>query len=178
MIGWIIAVTALATLCIALIVAYERLKGKIQQQTEDTAERDSLRAEIRRLRMDDVRRRRELTAMDRELDAQQLQYDELSAEFTHLRQQAEAAEHRAQMAERRRIATEKDLSASQMKLRLLETQYEELKGNQLAQEQLYQDILREKEELIERLQEAPKRRPRKKTDVIADQITLNDLLSE
>ena len=63
-----------------------------------------------------------------------------------------------------------------MKARLLEKQYAELEQNQLAQERLYQDILREKETLIEQLQTPPRRRAHKKPDVLDRQITFSDLL--
>ena len=48
---------------------------------------------------------------------------------------------------------------------------------QLAQEQLYQDIIRERDETIAKLQEGQqKRRPRRKPGVLDQQITLNDIL--
>ena len=47
-----------------------------------------------------------------------------------------------------------------------------------AQELLYQDILREHEETIARMQEPAKRRTKKKPEIFDQQITLNDLLGE
>ena len=81
-------------------------------------------------------------------------------------------------ADARRIETEKAVAAAEMRARLLKGHCDRLQKEQLTQEQLYQDILKEREETISKLQDQPKRRPRKRNDVLDQQISLNDLLKE
>ena len=173
---WIILAALLAALGVGLAAACFRLNQQLKQREEALLQRAQADDELQRLRMDDVRRRREIAALNRRLEDAFAEGDRLDAQLDALRRRAEAAEARAQQADKRRIAAEKDVSAEEMKNRLLEKQYAELEQNQLAQERLYQGILREKETLIEQLQAPPKRRAHKKPDVLDRQITLNDLL--
>ena len=173
---WIILSALLAALSAGLAAACLRLKERLKQREAELLERAQADDELYRLRMDDVRRRREIAALNRRLEDAFAESDRLDAQLSELHRRAEAAEARAQQAEKRRIAAEKDVSAGEMKARLLEKQYAELEQNQLAQERLYQDILREKETLIEQLQTPPKRRAHKKPDVHDRQITFSDLL--
>lgn len=173
---WIILAALLAALSVGLAVACVRLNRQLKQRESELLQRAQTDDELHRLRMDDVRRRREIAALNRRLEDAFAESDRLDAQLSELQRRAEAAEARARQADKRRIAAEKDVSAGEMKTRLLEKQYAELEQNQLAQEQLYQDILHEKEALIEQLQAPPKRRGHKKTDVLDRQITLSDLL--
>ena len=176
MTAWIILLALLAALSAGLAVACLRLKERLKQREAELLERAQSDDELHRLRMDDVRRRREIAALNRRLEDAFAESDRLDAQLSDLHRRAEAAEARAQQAEKRRIAAEKDVSAGEMKARLLEKQYAELEQNQLAQERLYQDILREKETLIEQLQAPPRRRAHKKPDALDRQITFSDLL--
>lgn len=175
--GWIIAAAALAALCGFLIARGARLKNQLQSRDSGAQELDVLRQELYAARCGEARRRRENAAIHRALQAEQRRNDELQQALDLQADQLAGAERRASEEEARRIAAEKSVSAVQMKVGLLEKQIETLEREQLAQEELYQDILRDREETIDRLQESHARRKiRRRPDILDQQISFNDLL--
>ena len=69
------------------------------------------------------------------------------------------------------------MSAARMRADLLEGQLTQLQKEQRAQEQLYQDILRDRDDTIARFQDQhQKRRARKKAETLDQQISINDIL--
>ena len=64
---WIILSALLAALSAGLAVACLRLKERLKQREAEMLERAQAEDELHRLRMDDVRRRREVAALNRRL---------------------------------------------------------------------------------------------------------------
>lgn len=169
------AVLALAAAGLAGLCHQQR--NELLRQKEQEADAEALRQEVKRIRNDNARRRREIAALHRALEAEQEHSDDLELALEEQRERTLQAEKGIEQADARRIETEKEASAGRMRAGLLERQLKEAHEEQLAQEQLYQDIIRERDETIAKLQEGQqKRRPRRKPGVLDQQITLNDIL--
>lgn len=141
------------------------------------ADAEALQREMSELRYGELRAQRENEALLRALEQEERYADDMERELDAMEARMAAADRRAGEEEDRRIAAEKNVSAAQMKIALLERQIQSLEDEQLAQERLYQDILREREETIRRLQDGrSKRRMRKKPDILDRQISILDLL--
>ena len=175
---WIIAAVLLALTVAALLVVCARQRRQIDAQRVRQNDAETLQREQYALRDENVRLRRENAALHRALEAEQGRSDRLEDALHDQRIRTEEAVQRADRADARRIETEKAVAAAEMRARLLEGHCDRLQKEQLTQEQLYQDILKEREETISKLQDQPKRRPRKRNDVLDQQISLNDLLKE
>ena len=174
---WIIVSAALALACIALIIINRQQRGELLQRREQELDTDELRRQTSRIRSDNARRRREIAALHRALEAEQDHSDALECALEELRTRISDAEQRAEQADARRIGLEKEIAAGRMRAGLLEQQLRQAMEEQNAQEQLYQDIIRERDETIVRLQDAqPKRKPRKKPEILGQQITLGEIL--
>ncbi len=93
-----------------------------------------------------------------------------------LRSQLRYADQRTQSAEAHRIAADRDAAAANMRATLLENQLDRLQKEQAEQEQIYQDILREREDELARLREAHRPRARRKAEALDQQISLDELL--
>jgi len=176
LIYWMIAAAVLALGCAALGIFCGLLKRQLRTRTDQESAVAELEREVRIARGGDIRRRREIARLHQALDEEEAAVDALTEETERLREALEESERRTRAAELRRTAAEKEIYAGQMKLRLLEKQAEDTEQAMRAQEQLYQDILREREAAIARLQEGQKRKQRKKPEVLEQQITLDDLL--
>lgn len=174
---WMIIAAALAAACAALSAVCIHKTTQLKEQAARAVDAEELRHEIRVVRGEDVLRRREIAALHRALDEEQDRSDAILQELEDVYDQARAAEARAEQADARRIRAEKEVYASRMRTDLLEKQIAQLQTEQINQEKLYQDILRERDAQISRLQEnQPKRRPRKRTDVLDQQVSLEDVL--
>lgn len=173
---WMIIAALLAFACAVLAVQYISLNRHLQQQNEQAADVEALRREIRAVRGEDVRRRREIASLRRALEEEQANSDALAQDLEYAEDKLREAIRLAEQADARRIRTEKDVSAHRMRADLLEKQIAQLNQEQINQEKLYQDILRERDAQIARLQESqPKRKVRRKPDVLEDQISLDEL---
>ena len=175
-----ITAAALALACIALAAFCTHLKNQLTRQTVQTDDMENLRQEIRTVRGEDVRRRREIASLHRALEAEQSYTERLENELDACYNQLQDARARSEQAETRRINAEKDVYACRMRTDLLEKQIARLNEEQLNQAKLYQDILRDRDLQIAQLQESqPKRRPRpKKSDVLDQQVTFSDLMQD
>lgn len=174
---WIIVAAALAVACAVLAVRCAGLNRRLQEQDAQAADADVLRREIRVVRGEDVRRRREIASLRRALEDEQDNSDALAQDLEYAEEKLREAVRLAEQADARRIRVEKDVSAQRMRAELLEKQIAQLNQEQINQEKLYQDILKDRDAQIARLQESqPKRKARKKPDVLDDQVSLDDLL--
>lgn len=145
-----------------------------EQQTDAGA----FEREMDRLRSDNLRRRRETASLQRALEQEQDRSDAFEDALRQCEGRLRDAEDRLNTEERKRIAAEKEVYAGQMRAGLLERQLRQAVEEQTAQEQLYQDILKEREETIAKLQEQQRHRPRKKNVILDQQVTLSDILKE
>lgn len=173
---WIVAAAAALAACVAVGVLCTRLRGQLKRLEEDAQQ---LRIEIDGIRRENVDFRREIAALCRELEDEQHYSDQLNQDLDDQYRQLLEAEQRAERAESRRTDAEKEIYAGRMRAEQLQQQLRQAHDEQLAQEQLYQDIIRDRDKTIARLQERSlKLRPKKKKDVLDQQITLDDLLSQ
>lgn len=175
---WMIATALLALLAVVLLAVCARQRRQIEARRAQQSDADALRREQYAPRNENLRLRGENVAIHRALEAEQDHGDHLQDALEVQQTRTEEALRRADRADARRIEAEKSAAAAGMRARLLESQCDQLQKEQLAQERLYQDILKEREETIARLQDQQKRRPRKRNDVLDQQISLNDLLKE
>jgi len=174
--AWMIIAAVLALACAVLAVQYISLNRRLQQQDAQAADVEALRREIRAVRGEDVRRRREIASLRRALEEEQENSDALAQDLEYAEDKLREAVRLAEQADARRIRTEKDVSAHRMRADLLEKQIAQLNQEQINQEKLYQDILKERDAQIARLQDnQPKRRARRKPDVLDQQVTLDEL---
>lgn len=172
-----IVAAVLAAVCAVLAANCVRLNRSLQQQDAQASEAEELRREIRAVRGEDVRRRREIAVLRRALEDEQENSDALAQDLEYAEEQLREAVRLAEQADARRILAEKDVSAQRMRNDLLEKKIDQLNREQFNQEKLYQDILKERDAQIARLQDGqPKRRSRKKPDVLDDQVSLDDLI--
>lgn len=174
---WMIVAAVLAAACAVLAANCVRLNRSLQQQDAQASEAEELRREIRAVRGEDVRRRREIAVLRRALEDEQENSDALAQDLEYAEEQLREAVRLAEQADARRILAEKDVSAQRMRNDLLEKKIDQLNREQFNQEKLYQDILKERDAQIARLQDGqPKRRARRKPDVLDDQVSLDDLI--
>lgn len=174
--AWMTIAAVLAFACAVLAVRYINLNRRLQQQNEQAADLETLRREIRAVRGEDVRRRREVASLRRALEDEQDNADALVRDLEYAEEKLREAVRLAEQADARRIRTEKDVYAHRMRADLLEKQIAQLNQEQINQEKLYQDILKERDAQIARLQDSqPRRKPRRRADVLEDQISLDEL---
>lgn len=170
---WMVASIALAlglaAACIAMLLKERQMR----------AQREQARVETDHLRMENIELRRELGALERDLESEQRYSDSLEQKITVQQEELQRAAERVAQAEIRRTDAEKEIFASRMRLDQLQQQLKQSHDEQNAQEQLYQDIIRDRDQTIAQLQEKlHKRSKKKKQDVLDQQITLDDLLSQ
>lgn len=173
---WIIISVLLAMAAVFVTVVYRQQRRQLLQMKERESDVGTFEREVDRLRADNLRRRREAASMQRALEQEQDRSDAFEDALRQCEDRLRDAENRLDAAERRRIQAEKEASAGQMRAGLLEKQLKQALAEQSAQEQLYQDILKEREETIAKLQEQQRPRSRKKAAVLDQQVTLNDIL--
>lgn len=179
MIYWTIAVSVLGVGCIALGIACGWMRAQLHFLDRRDGEAEELRRELDTARGGELQFRRESAGLRRALEAADARQADAEQELAAWQQRALEAEARAERAESRRIAAEKDVYAGRMRADMLEKEIGELELAMENQERMYQDILRERDRTLAQLQQdAPKRRPRKKPDVLDEQITLNDILAD
>lgn len=169
---WMIAsmVLALAFIaaCIMLLCQWKRMR----------AEREQSQAEAEHLRAENIDLRRELSALEREFEEEQQYSDSLNEEIDAQKEELQRAAERVTQAEIRRTDAEKEIYAGRMRLDQLQQQLKQSHEEQRAQEQLYQDIIHDRDQTITQLQDKLHKRSRKKKPEILDQqITLDDILS-
>lgn len=175
MIYWIIAAALLALGC---AVVGARCVRQRRMLAERDAENERLRIEADGIRRENVDMRREIAALCRDVEEEQRYSDQLNEELDAQFQRLLDAEQRAERAEMRRTDAEKEIYAGRMRAEQLQQQLRQAHDEQLAQEQLYQDIIRERDQTIAALQDRlHKRHKKKKTEVLDRQITLDDILS-
>lgn len=172
---WIVAAVLAVSACIGIGVFCIRLRRQLNQQE---AEAQQIRIEIDGIRRENIDLRREIAALCREIEDEQRYSDQLNQDLDDQYQCLLVAEQRAERAEARRTDAEKEIYAGRMRAEQLQQQLRQAHEEQLAQEQLYQDIIRDRDKTIARLQEKNiKHRPKKKKEVLDHQITLDDILS-
>ena len=95
-----------------------------------------------------------------------------------MKEELQRAADRVAQAENRRTVAEKEIFASRMRLDQFQQQLKQAHDEQRAQEQLYQDIIYDRDQTITQLQEKlHKRSKKKKPEILDQQITLDDLLN-
>ncbi len=177
MYGWIILSAALTAACAALAAVCARQRRLLRGQARKSdAGRESERRELRALRDENERRIRAFASLRQALDGERLRAESLEDAVAAAEAREAEANDRARRAEARRAEADRDAAAAGMRAGLLEKQVERLTREQRAQEQIYQDILREREEELDRLRESVKRRQRRRSEVLDQQITLDDWL--
>lgn len=178
MTAWIIASALLGLSCAALGVGYVRARSALNRSAERENELEALRGQLHTARCECARRRREIASLQQALEVEQ---DWTGSLETELRMQAERMaelQSKARSADAKRIRTEKDVGAERMRANLLEKEMEEVRRERAVQEQLYQDIIRDRDAEILKLQERQKKRAgsHKKRDALERQVSLDDLL--
>lgn len=174
--AWIIISAVLLIACAALTAGCAKLRGLLREQKVNDETAEMLERENKRLRNENARRQRECATLRRALEAEQDHGDRLHQALDAQTEIARQAQQQAENADAKRVAAEKDIYAGRMRIDLLEREIDQMQKEQLAQEQLYQDIFRDHQETIAKLQDQQKRRTRKKPDVLDQQITLSDIL--
>lgn len=174
---WMIAAILLALAAAVLAVVCIRQHGKLEAARAQQENAESFRRDAAVLRGENARWRRENAALHRALENEQAYSDDMERALADQQRCIEEAERRADQANARRIEAERAVSAGRMRADLLEGQLTQLQKEQRAQEQLYQDILRDRDDVIARLQDQhQKRRARKKAEALDQQITISDIL--
>ena len=173
---WIIAAAALAAACAGLIWRCARLRRQIGALEERLAGAEASRRELRALQDVNARRLQDAGSLRRALQSARARADALEDSLDDLRGQLRYAGQRAQSAEERRAAADRDAAAANLRATLLENQLDRLQREQREQGQIYQDILREREEELSRLREARRPRGRRRGDVLDRQVTLEEWL--
>ena len=176
--GWMIATSVLAAVLIVLLCVCLYLISRLRESRSGADELTSLQQALYSARSECVRCRRELDEAYDDLEEEQARSVSFESAYFNQLALTEQALQRVQVEEARRIEAEKSVYAGRMRIGLLEKEVATLQSEQTAQELLYQDILREHEETIARMQEPAKRRTKKKPEIFDQQITLNDLLGE
>ena len=176
--GWMIATGVLAAVLTALLCVCLYLINRLRESRSGAVELTSLQQALYSARSECVRCRRELDEAYDDLEEEQARSVSFESAYFNQLALTEQALQRVQAEEARRIEAEKSVYAGRMRIGLLEKEVATLQSEQTAQELLYQDILREHEETIARMQEPAKRRTKKKPEIFDQQITLNDLLGE
>lgn len=172
---WIIITGVLILICIFLATVYRQQRRQLLSLKQQDSDASTLQREVDRLRTDSLRRRRENASMQRELEQEQDRNDALEEDLNRCMHQLEESQRHLAASDKRRIEAEKSVYAERIRRDLLEGELKQARAELTAQEKLYQDILKEREETIVRLQEQH-RRPKKKVPVMEQQISLNDIL--
>lgn len=176
---WIIVSAILGLICVGTCIVYIQQRRELLMRRERDSESEQIRQENEGVRRENVSLRREIAALCRDVEEEQRYSGELEAELDAQDERISHAEERADRAEARRTEAEKEIYASRMRAEQLAQQLKQCHQEQLAQEQLYQDIIRERDLTIAKLQENPqKRRTKKKVEVLDQQITLDDLFNQ
>lgn len=171
---WIAAAVLMALACIAALAVCIRQRKQIQQNDADLQQ---LRIELDGIRRENIDFRREIAALNRDIEEEQRYSDRLTEELDNQYRLLMDAEERVTRAENRRTDAEKEIYAGRMRAEQLQQQLRQAHLEQMTQEQLYQDIIRDRDATIAQLQErSVKLRPKKKKDVLDQQITLDDIL--
>ena len=165
MIASIALAAAFIAACIGLLVQRKRMRAERMQHQQ----------EIEQIRAENIGFRREIGALERDLEAEQHYSDSLRQEIDDQKEELLRAAERVENAENRRTVAEKEIFASRMRLEQLQQQLDQAHAEQNAQEQLYQDIILDRDQTITRLQDRLHKRKKKKTEVLDQQITLEDL---
>lgn len=174
---WVIVSALLALVCAGTCIVYIQQRKELLTRKEHDSEAELLRQECESIRRENVSLRREIAALCRDIENEQDYSADLEAELDAQDKRLADEMERADRAEARRTEAEKEIYASRMRAEQLAQQLKQSHQEQLAQEQLYQDIIRERDLTIAKLQESPqKRRTKKKVEVLEQQITLEDLL--
>lgn len=173
---WIIAAAVLAAACAGLACLCVRLRRRAAGLAQQLNDGEAMRRELRALQEINARRLQDAGSLRRALQSAQDHAAALKESMDDLRSQLRYADQRAQSAEARRIAADRDAAAANMRATLLENQLDRLQKEQAEQEQIYQDILREREDELSRLREAHRPRTRRKAEVLDQQISLDELL--
>lgn len=172
-----IAAILLALTAVVLAAVCIRQHRELEDARAQQENAESFRQDAAVLRGENARWRRENAALHRALQNEQAHSDDVECALIDQQRRAEDAERRADQANARRIEAERAVSAGRMRTDLLEGQLTQLQKEQRAQEQLYQDILRDRDDTIARLQDQhQKRRARKKAEALDQQITISDIL--
>ncbi len=176
MLYWILAATGLICAIAVGIAIWQR--RRIGQYEARDAECEQIRIDIEGIRRENIDLRREIAALNRDLDEEQAYSDSLAEEIDHQQAQLQHAMQRAENAETRRTDAEKEIYAGRMRISQLEQQLKQAYKEQANQEQLYQDIIRDRDQTIQKLQENSPKRRKKKPDILDQQITLDDIMKE
>lgn len=173
---WIIAAAVLAAACAGLACLCVRLRRRAAGLAQQLNDGEAMRRELRALQEINARRLQDAGSLRRALQSAQDHAAALKESMDDLRSQLRYADQRAQSAEARRIAADRDAAAANMRATLLENQLDRLQKEQAEQEQIYQDILREREDELARLRETHRPRARRKAEALDQQISLDELL--
>jgi len=171
-------VCALSAALIGLICVCIRCGRELKRRIAREEEVAQLQQALYSARSECARCHREIDALKSDVEEEQARSDGFEAAYHNQLALTERACQQVRREEARRIEAEKSVYAGRMRIDLLEKEVSALQREQTAQELLYQDILRDREETIARLQEPTKKRIRKRPEVLDQQITLNDLLGE
>lgn len=172
-----IAAILLALTAVVLTAVCIRQHRELEDVRARQEDAESFRQDAAVLRGENARWRRENAVLHRALQNEQAHSDDLERALADQQHCIEDAERRADQANARRIEAERAVSAARMRADLLEGQLTQLQKEQRAQEQLYQDILRDRDDTIARFQDQhQKRRARKKAETLDQQISISDIL--
>lgn len=171
---WMASAAIAVAACIIVLAVCIRQRMRIAQLE---AELQQLRIELEGIRRENVDFRREIAGLCRDLEEEQQYSDQLSEELDKQYQLLLEAEQRVERAEIRRTDAEKEIYAGRMRAEQLQQQLRQAHMEQMAQEQLYQDIIRDRDATIAQMQEKHrKHRLKKKKEVLDQQISFDDLL--
>ena len=179
-----IAVSALLLLLSAFIATVWLVQQNRWRARLNDMEQRVQTAEARQMRVsEDLRRRtRDIARLRSRLRQEQDRSDRFE-EMSQLKDaRCYALEQRLAEAERLRVEADKGAEAARMRENLLERQRASLKrenslmlSEQQEQERVYQDIIRDRDETIQRLMGDRQRRSRKHS-VLDNQVTLDEIL--
>ena len=171
---WIAAAALAASACMIVLAVCIRQR---KQMARTDADVQQLRIELEGIRRENIDFRREIAALNRDIEEEQRYSDRLSEELDNQYRLLLEAEQRVERAESRRTDAEKEIYAGRMRAEQLQQQLRQAHMEQMSQEQLYQDIIRDRDLTIAKLQEKGRRhRLKKKKEVLDQQISFDDLL--
>ena len=181
--AWMIAaiVFLLTAVVLGILLAMEMRNGELRTRQLENDNR-ALQRQASRLKTGEQRRQEEMTLLKRELALQLDKAAQMEQEGGERAERYREVVERAQREEKRRMQAERELNAMRMREEQLEQQREALSHEKATliverreQQHMYEEIIRENEDTIVRLQSQNQKRKRK-IDVLEDQVTLNDLL--
>jgi len=158
---------AFVAACIALLRQRKRMR----------IERETFQQEIDHLRAENIDLRREVSALERDYESEKQYSESLEQKIDAQNEEIQRFTERVTQAENRRTDAEKEIFASRMRLEQLQNQLRRSRDEQNAQELLYQDIIRDRDQTISNLQDRLHKRKKKKPEVLDQQITLEDLFN-